>query len=658
MTEISLVSMPLASVERPSMALGLLTAHLERAGHAVDAHHAGLWYLDYVGLEDYRLMDRSRPDDALVDWVFAGCVFPDAHEREEPYLELFERRNPRVAASLRPGWKERMTTHRRLAAGFVDWAADRILAGNPRIVGCTSTFQQHMASLALLKRIRERAPEVVTMMGGGNCESIMGRTTHQLFDWVDYVCSGEADDLIGDLMTGALRHGRDIPDGELPHAVFGPGHRTAGYPSITAGDGVPRASVQSMETMPSPVFDSYFRELEDSVLRDYIRPGLPVETSRGCWWGQVSHCTFCGLNGGNMNFRSKRPDDVVEEFQQLSKRHGVYSIEAVDNILDMNYLETVLPRLADHTPPFNLFFEIKSNLKRHQVEGLAKAGVRWVQPGVESLDSDVLALMGKGAKAWANIQLLRWCRQYGVRLSWNLISDFPGEDDRAYERMAERVPMLVHLQPGNMVVLRYDRFSPYFTRAGEFGLDLQPSTMYREVYDVDDAALNDLVYFFELKGRRRFPEPGQELPPSLAERDGARRLWHAMNAWSERWLGGRPPKLILRHQEPGAEIEDTRTSEEGTTHALDALETAVLKACDTAPPVTRFSAKLAQSLRADENEVERAVERLIALQLILEIDSRYLSLHLEDPIAPLLHLYDFPGGSLLGAPDRRVDTAA
>ncbi|MDA0951077.1 MAG: hypothetical protein O3A38_00310, partial [Proteobacteria bacterium] len=254
--------------------------------------------------------------------------------------------------------------------------------------------------------------------------------------------------------------------------------------------------------------------------------------------------------------------------------------------------------------------------------------------------------------------LLRWCRQYGVRLSWNLISDFPGEDDRAYERMAERVPMLVHLQPGNMVVLRYDRFSPYFTRAGEFGLDLQPSTMYREVYDVDDAALNDLVYFFELKGRRRFPEPGQALPPSLAERDGARRLWHAMNAWSERWLGGRPPKLILRHQESGAEIEDTRTSEEGTTHALDALETAVLKACDTAPPVTRFSAKLAQSLRADENEVERAVERLIALQLILEIDSRYLSLHLEDPIAPLLHLYDFPGGSLLGAPDRRVDTAA
>jgi len=657
MAGISLISMPLASVERPSMALGLLTAHLQRAGHDVDAHHASLWYLDYVGLEDYRLMDRSRPDDALVDWIFAGCVFPDAEERADSYLDLFERRNPRLAASLRPGWQKRMTTHRRLAAGFVDWTVDRILADKPGIVGCTSTFQQHMASLALLKRIRERAPEVVTMMGGGNCESIMGRTTHRLFDWVDFVCSGEADDLIGDLMTAALRHGRDIPEGELPFGVFAPAHRTQGYPSITAGDGVPRASVQAMDTMPSPVFDAYFHELEDSVLRDYIRPGLPVETSRGCWWGQVSHCTFCGLNGGNMNFRSKRPDDVVEEFQQLSQRHGVFSIEAVDNILDMNYLESVLPRLAEHAPPYNLFFEIKSNLKRHQVKGLADAGVRWVQPGVESLDSSVLALMGKGAKAWTNIQLLRWCRQYGVRLSWNLISDFPGEDDAAYHRMAERVPHLVHLQPGNMVVLRYDRFSPYFTRADEFGLELQPSTMYREVYDVDDTSLNDLVYFFELKGRRRFPEPGQELPPSLAERDGASRMWEAMNAWSALWQGGKPPKLILRPNENGASVEDTRTNE-GATHTLDALETAVLKACDEAPPVTRFSSRLSQALDVDEAQIIQAVERLIDLNLILEIDSRYLALHLEEPIGRLLHLHDFPGGSLLSAPDRRTDTAA
>ena len=44
------------------------------------------------------------------------------------------------------------------------------------------------------------------------------------------------------------------------------------------------------------------------VLRGYTLLGRPVdvvETSRGCWWGERSHCTFCGLNGMGMTYRSK-----------------------------------------------------------------------------------------------------------------------------------------------------------------------------------------------------------------------------------------------------------------------------------------------------------------------------------------------------------------
>jgi hypothetical protein len=131
-----------------------------------------------------------------------------------------------------------------------------------------------------------------------------------------------------------------------------------------------------------------------------------------------------------------------------------------------------------------------------------------------------------------------------------------------------------------------------------------------------------------------------------------------MNAWAERWLGGRPPKLILRPHETGSSVEDSRWSEPGITHELDALETAVQKACDEAPPVTRIHAQLTQALNVDESQIARAVERLIDLKLILEIDKRYLSLHLEDPIAPLLHVHDFPGGSLLSSPERRTDKVA
>ncbi len=39
---------------------------------------------------------------------------------------------------------------------------------------------------------------------------------------------------------------------------------------------------------------------------------VPYETSRGCWWGQKKHCTFCGLNPLGMNYRAKSPERAVE----------------------------------------------------------------------------------------------------------------------------------------------------------------------------------------------------------------------------------------------------------------------------------------------------------------------------------------------------------
>ncbi|WP_245315330.1 radical SAM protein [Bradyrhizobium yuanmingense] len=109
-------------------------------------------------------------------------------------------------------------------------------------------------------------------------------------------------------------------------------------------------------------------------------------------------------------------------------------------------------------------------LKRHEVEKLAAAGVRWIQPGIESLDTRVLKLMRKGTASAHNVLLLKWCRQYGVRVSWSLLWGFPGESDAWYAQMASWLPLLHHLQPGPAVRLRYQRYSPYHHTAEKHGL--------------------------------------------------------------------------------------------------------------------------------------------------------------------------------------------
>ena len=180
-----------------------------------------------------------------------------------------------------------------------------------------------------------------------------------------------------------------------------------------------------------------------------------METSRGCWWGHGKGCTFCGLNGRRKELPSQiREACVSRVLQACEDRYGISRFEAVDNIMDMRYLNTLIPKLKAAGSPFSLFYETKSNLSKKHLKQMRDAGIIWIQPGIESLHTKVLSLMNKGCKAWHNIQLLKWCRQFGMRCIWVLLHDFPGDKDSWYQEMAAMIPLLAHLQPPNGVSSR------------------------------------------------------------------------------------------------------------------------------------------------------------------------------------------------------------
>ncbi|XWN32763.1 MAG: RiPP maturation radical SAM C-methyltransferase [Devosia sp.] len=628
-TTVCLVNMPVSGVERPSIALGLLQSILLRHGLATQVLYPNLWFLDYFGLETTQTLISVRPEDAVVDWIFGAAAFPDFAPAHDDYLEKLQSVAPQLATNGLT--KESLLALREQAVAFTDWTARKIAARQPKIVGCTSMFQQHVASLAVLRRLREIAPDIVTLMGGANCESVMGRTTHAHYPWVDYVVSGEADQFITELMDKILAKGREIAVEDLPFGVFGPHHRREGYPTTTAGDGAPRAITEDIRDLPLPVYDDYFAELSGCLYAGLVSPGLPMEFSRGCWWGARSHCTFCGLNGGNMSYRAKRPEKVVEEMAEMVRRHGTRRIEAVDNIMDLAYFRAVLPDLAALEEPYILFFETKSNLKKAQVKALADAGVHWIQPGIESLHSKVLTLMRKGCTAAQNVLLLKWCRQYGVRASWSIISEFPGEEDAWYEEMAAFMPALFHLQAGVTVRLRYDRYSPYFTRPDSYGLSLKPAELYRYAYPLDEAAMADQVYFFQDDAPAPLPE----------ERPGLRAVRRRILEWRRAWRDGPPPVLDMHDTPGGLVIEDSRPGGVGMT--LQGAERALMFAADDGPPEARvidhmekagFEAALALDV----------AEKLIEARLMVRLDGRLISLALTKPHRKIPAPSAFPGG--------------
>jgi magnesium-protoporphyrin IX monomethyl ester (oxidative) cyclase len=323
-----------------------------------------------------------------------------------------------------------------------------------------------------------------------------------------------------------------------------------------------------------------------------------------------------------MAYRSKSAERVLWELEELARRYGIRSVQFVDNILDMSFFRTVLPRLAAADERYALFYETKANLKREEVRLLAAAGVRWIQPGIESLDDRVLGLIGKGNSALMNLQLLKWSSELGIHAAWNLLSGVAGAADGWYREMAEWLPAIFHLQPPSGVSrIRYDRFSPYQMRPQEFGLALEPSRAYGYVYpSLSRDSLMRLAYSFEDRER-----PGH-VHRAVQEGPGQQELQEAVQEWNHLWSAARP---VLETYDDGGRVQvvDTRPGAGQIRWTAGELESEVYRLCDAGQSPAALRQGLAASgVEVSEKEIEAAIDALCAERLALRLNGRVLGL--------------------------------
>jgi magnesium-protoporphyrin IX monomethyl ester (oxidative) cyclase len=610
--DVVLVSMPFAEVQRPSIALGLLHASLAHTGIESEVVYGNFGMAERIGLVAYQAMQLAPTDHLLGEWCFAGYLFPIDEAKDDEYLDMvLEVRCNGFPAELEAR-KDQMRWVRRQSLAYVDWLAGKIVAKKPKLVGCSSVFQQHCASLALLKRIHELSPDTVLLIGGANCEGEMGLQTLQSFPWVDCIVSGEADALFPELCKVLLEHGRDaksLPDGAISQRQLKNPFRVL---SQQTGQ-PPRSVIHDMDSLPLPDYSHYFEALHASTLTNLINPGLLAESSRGCWWGEKFHCTFCGLNGTGMQYRKKSPGRVLDELSELKRVYGVGNIQFVDNILDMSYFKTVLPKLAAAEDKFSIFYETKANLRRDQVELLADAGIRFIQPGIESLDDRALKLLDKGNTTLINLQLLKWCRELDIDVSWNLLSGIPGDSDSWYASMADWLPAIFHLQPPTGVArVRYDRFSPYQMRPQDFDLTLKPSRTYPYVYPLANESLMRLAYSFEDEKRPR------HMHRAMSEAPGHEQLQEAVRYWNDLWRHSKPV-LNVSAEGDRLRIRDTRPCAIQSNWTIGGLAAEIYRLCDSAQPITTLKSQFGA-------DFEPALDTLLSNKIVLRMNDKLISI--------------------------------
>jgi ribosomal peptide maturation radical SAM protein 1 len=594
---VQLVNMPWAAIDTPSLALGILQRSVNRRipTAEVEVVHANLDYVDWITgvrefkFEDYQFYSLGSYFLGCGDWVFSSALYEDPSWRVEEFEAYMQGRAHEDRIKLSRALHE-------LAPAFIEDLARRIVDRGPDVVGFTTTFQQNTAALAAARHIKRLAPEVATVFGGANCDGDQGVALHRNFGFVDFVVRGE---------------------GEVAFPQFLEAHAgQRGYAEVPGlcwreDDGGTRANALAAAPLPpaeivAPDFGDYFGRVTASAAQQWTEPKLVVESSRGCWWGEKHHCTFCGLNGSFMQFRGKSPNQFVDELLSLVERHKVLDVFAVDNIIDMEYTTTALPMLKQSGYDLRLHYEIKSNMRRDQLRALAEAGVSHVQPGIENLSTRVLKLMRKGVTGCQNVRMLRDAESLGLVVSWNYLCGFPEEAPADYHPIVEQFPALHHLgPPGSAGRIEIERFSPYHSRP-ELGFPiLSPAEHYSVTYDLPESELLDLAYLFAAE------------PQGISETE-VLRLREATSEWEALY-----PHSRLTHCDLGDRIvlTNTRRGFDWRVHCVEEpFERAVFELLDQPHSIRALAAKTS----TQDTDVAELMDRWLNLGLVFTENGQFV----------------------------------
>jgi ribosomal peptide maturation radical SAM protein 1 len=465
------------------------------------------------------------------------------------------------------------------------------------------TASQTAASMALAKRIRATHPSIPIIFGGSSCAGEMGRAMLRMCGEVDIVVHAEAEAVVP-LLLEALSGERAMAD------VAGISWREG--PAIRTND---KAGLHALSRKRGVLdFDGYFRRVADNKVLSDNGVWVPFESSRGCWYGEKAQCTFCGLNE-IIQYRERGSEGLLDELKHYERKYGAKNFFAVDLIMPLSFFKGFLPSVKAAGKKWTIFYEIKSNMRRHEIEMLADSGVRWIQPGIESLDDDILRIMRKGVSAAHNIQTLRLTKEKQVTASWNLITGFPRETAKSYFDMAGMFHKLHHLEPPvGLGDFEVHRFSPFFENPEAMGIALKGAyPTYRSVYPVEPEILDQLVYRFDYQLLAQ-PDP--------ALMDSKRVIHAAVETWRKARARG-ADLHVTYHPDGTATLEDTRATETSRIVRLEQEEASLYRFLDEMRPTTRFTdlfrAQLPEAYAAlgGEDGVERLVDAWDAAELVL-----------------------------------------
>jgi ribosomal peptide maturation radical SAM protein 1 len=444
-----LISMPFAILDVPSIQLGALSGYLKNKGIPVDVHHAYVRCAEILDPELYRVISYSIRDEIFYPYFLYPENFQRYRDMITNYFNNIVKYRPISLA----------TVLARLNA-FNEELLTRLDFSKYSLIGFSVTYDQLKSSIFLSRKIKQRYPDIPIVFGGAYCHGDLGISLLKTFSEIDFIVSGEGEETLTALF-------KNLADKKFA-AIKGLGWRDNGNVRF---NGFPEKL--PLDSLPLPEYEEYFHELENcspdfqNAIRYHLN--IPVEGSRGCWWNK---CTFCNLNSQYHDYREKSVARVIEEVKEQVDKYQCHAIRFVDNVQRIKNFDKLMSGLKALHQDLNIFLEIRAgHLKKTHYALMRDAGVTRVQIGIEAFGNSYLKKMNKGVTNIENLAAIKYCQEFGILIIYNLIINYPNEDQGDLQEASENIKFLKsYIPPWAVNSLGIYHGSPVYRHPQDFNI--------------------------------------------------------------------------------------------------------------------------------------------------------------------------------------------
>ena len=188
--------------------------------------------------------------------------------------------------------------------------------------------------------------------------------------------------------------------------------------------------LQKNQTIKYTYHKNYISDFSKLETASYLSPAtvIPVETSRGCYWGKCIFCNHPTIEKNNTVFQTRPITQVIKELK-AHKLNGVENFFFVDEALPASRLRKISQNIISTKLEVHwiAYCRLDKNID-HNTLTLAKlAGLKKIFFGLESGSNRLLHIVKKGTNSTIAKKVISTASEVGISVHLFLIGGFPTE---------------------------------------------------------------------------------------------------------------------------------------------------------------------------------------------------------------------------------------